>query len=60
MGPWQAAIATEWMDAEHAFPMHYDTLPPIEQDPQDFANEVANSDSSAEVHVLEGDETFEL
>ena len=60
MGPWQAAIATEWMDVEHVFPMHYDTLPPIEQDPQDFADEVATTDSRAEVHVLDGDESFEL
>ena len=60
MGPWQAAIAAEWVDAEHVFPMHYDTLPPIEQDPEDFAEEVRNTDSDAEVHVLEGDESVEL
>lgn len=60
MGPWQAAIATEWMDVEHVFPMHYDTLPLIEQDPQEFASAVANTDSSAAVHVLDGEESFEL
>ncbi|MFC6724074.1 metal-dependent hydrolase [Halobium palmae] len=60
MGPWQAAIAVDWLDVDHAFPMHYDTFPPIEQDPQDFVREVEATGSSAEVHVLDGDETFEL
>ncbi|WP_254544166.1 metal-dependent hydrolase [Halomarina pelagica] len=60
MGPWQAAIAVDWLNVDHAFPMHYDTFPPIEQDPQDFVREVAATGSSAEVHVLEADEPFDL
>ncbi len=60
MGPWQAAIAVDWLDVDHAFPMHYDTFPPIEQDPEDFANEVAGVGSDAEVHALAGDESFTL
>ena len=60
MGPWQAAIAVDWLNVDHAFPMHYDTFPPIEQDPEDFRREVKAAGSSAEVHILEGDETFEL
>ena len=60
MGPWQAAIAVDWLDVDHAFPMHYDTFPAIEQDPNDFVREVAATGSDAEVHVLEGDETFDL
>ncbi|MFB6130791.1 MAG: metal-dependent hydrolase [Salinigranum sp.] len=60
MGPWQAAIAVDWLDVDHAFPMHYGTFPPIEQDPQDFVREVEAAGSSAEVHVLDGDESFEL
>ncbi|MFC4356328.1 metal-dependent hydrolase [Halobium salinum] len=60
MGPWQAAIAVDWLNVDHAFPMHYDTFPPIEQDPQDFAKEVDAAGAGAEVHVLDGDETFEL
>ncbi|MEY7851173.1 metal-dependent hydrolase [Natrarchaeobius sp. A-rgal3] len=56
MGPRQAAIAVDWLDVDHAFPQHYDTFPPIEQDPQDFVDDV----DDAEVHVLEGDETFDL
>ncbi len=60
MGPWQAAIAVDWLDVDHAFPMHYDTFPPIEVDPQDFAREVKATGSDAEVHVLEADEPFDL
>jgi L-ascorbate metabolism protein UlaG (beta-lactamase superfamily) len=60
MGPWQAAIAVDWLDVDHAFPMHYDTFPPIEIDTDEFVREVAGTGSDAEVHVLDGDETFEL
>ncbi|GGK61562.1 metal-dependent hydrolase [Haloarcula sebkhae] len=60
MGPMQAAVAVDWLDVDHAFPMHYDTFPPIEIDTQDFVNEVKGTGSDAEVHVLDGDETFEL
>jgi len=60
MGPWQAAIAVDWLDVDHAFPMHYDSFPPIEQDPGDFVREVDATGSDAAVHVLDGDESFEL
>jgi L-ascorbate metabolism protein UlaG (beta-lactamase superfamily) len=60
MGPMQGAIAIDWLDVDHAFPMHYDTFPPIEIDVQDFVNEVRGTGSDAEVHVLDGDESFEL
>jgi L-ascorbate metabolism protein UlaG (beta-lactamase superfamily) len=60
MGPWQAAVAVDWVDADVALPMHYDTFPPIEVDPQEFVREVKATGSDAEVHVLEGDETLDL
>jgi len=60
MGPMQAAVAVDWLDVDHAFPMHYDTFPPIEVDTDRFVNEVAATGSDAEVHVLDGDESFEL
>jgi L-ascorbate metabolism protein UlaG (beta-lactamase superfamily) len=60
MGPMQAAIAVDWLDVDHAFPMHYDSFPPIEIDTDDFVREVTATGSDAEVHVLDGDETFEL
>jgi L-ascorbate metabolism protein UlaG (beta-lactamase superfamily) len=60
MGPMQAAIAVDWLDVDHAFPMHYDSFPPIEIDTDDFVREVKATGSDAEVHVLDGDESFEL
>jgi L-ascorbate metabolism protein UlaG (beta-lactamase superfamily) len=60
MGPMQAAIAVDWLDVDHAFPMHYDTFPPIEIDVDDFVDEVAGTGSDAEVHVLDGDESVDL
>jgi L-ascorbate metabolism protein UlaG (beta-lactamase superfamily) len=60
MGPTQAAIAVDWLDVDHAFPMHYDTFPPIEIDTDDFVREVKATGSDAEVHVLDGDESFTL
>jgi L-ascorbate metabolism protein UlaG (beta-lactamase superfamily) len=60
MGPVQAAVAVDWLDVDHAFPMHYDTFPPIEIDTDDFVREVKATGSDAEVHVLDGDETFTL
>jgi len=60
MGPMQAAVAVDWLDVDHAFPMHYDSFPPIEIDTERFESEVRGVGSDAEVHVLDGDETFEL
>ena len=60
MGPMQAAIAVDWLDVDIAFPMHYDTFPVIEQDPEDFVREVEATGSDAEVHVLEADVPFDL
>ncbi|MEF8775049.1 MAG: metal-dependent hydrolase [Haloarculaceae archaeon] len=60
MGPAQAAIAVDWLDVDLAFPMHYDTFPPIEQDPADFVREVEATGSTAEVHVLAGDEGTDI
>ncbi|WP_311172307.1 metal-dependent hydrolase [Halobellus ordinarius] len=60
MGPTQAAIATDWLAVDHVFPMHYDSFPPIEIDTDDFVREVKATGTGAEVHVLDGDETFLL
>jgi L-ascorbate metabolism protein UlaG (beta-lactamase superfamily) len=60
MGPMQAAIAADWLGVDYAFPMHYDTFPPIEIDTDDFVKEVKATGSPAEPVVLDGDERFEL
>ncbi|MDQ2053749.1 metal-dependent hydrolase [Halobellus sp. H-GB7] len=60
MGPAQAAIATDWLGVDHLLPMHYDSFPPIEIDTDDVVREVKATGASAEVHVLDGDESFTL
>ena len=60
MGPMQAAVAVDWVDADYAIPMHYDTFPPIEIDTETFESEVEATGSDAEVVVLDGDETISL
>jgi len=60
MGPLQAAVAVDWLDVDYAFPMHYDSFPPIEIDTDDFVREVKATGSDTEVVVLDGDESFEL
>lgn len=60
MGPKQAAIAVDWLGVDHAFPMHYDTTPMIEQDPASFAGRVERTGSEATVHELDGGESFQL
>jgi L-ascorbate metabolism protein UlaG (beta-lactamase superfamily) len=56
MGPQDAATAVDWLGVDEAFPMHYDTFPPIEQDPIEFADTV----DGARVHVPEPGETVVL
>ncbi len=60
MGPAQAALAVDWVDADVAFPIHYDTFPPIEIDTDEFVREVKATGSDAEVVVLDGDESYTL
>ena len=38
MGPKDAAVATKWLKAKQAVPIHYNTFPMIEQDPSDYIN----------------------
>jgi L-ascorbate metabolism protein UlaG (beta-lactamase superfamily) len=56
MGPRDAATAVDWLGVDDAFPMHYDTFPPIEQDPEEFAEAV----DTASVHVPDAGETVVL
>jgi L-ascorbate metabolism protein UlaG (beta-lactamase superfamily) len=60
MGPMQAAIAADWLGVDYAFPMHYDTFPPIELDTDEFEREIRATGSDIEPVVLSGDESFEL
>ena len=60
MGPFQAAIAANWLGVKFAFPMHYDTFPPIQQDPSVFAEEVLSIGGDAQAVILEADVPFDL
>jgi L-ascorbate metabolism protein UlaG (beta-lactamase superfamily) len=54
-----AVTAAELIDADTVIPMHYDTFPPIEADPQRFASEVeASPRTSSEVVILKPGESF--
>ena len=60
MGPEQAAVAADWLGVEQAFPMHYNTFPEIEQDPERFESAVAAESGVTEAVVLEGDQTVDI
>lgn len=49
MGPEDAVRAVDFIEPETVIPCHYDTWPPIEQDPSAFAAAVG---SRADVHVM--------
>lgn len=55
----QAAKAVELLAPKMVIPMHYNTWPPIEADPELFKSEVANI-SSAEVEILKPGESISL
>src|SRR5699024_8432214 len=40
MGPEDALIAADWIKADYVVPVHYNTFPVFEQDPNDFASKV--------------------
>ena len=52
MGPFEAAIAAEWINPEVIIPMHYNTYPEIEQDPLEYSDLVRKSNRDVEVIVL--------
>ncbi|CAI8893532.1 conserved hypothetical protein [Brevibacillus sp. IT-7CA2] len=44
MGPEDALVAAEWVQADIVVPIHYDTFPPIKQDGEAFVAELAEKD----------------
>ncbi|MFJ7971060.1 metal-dependent hydrolase [Psychrobacillus sp. NPDC096389] len=56
MGPEDAAYATELIKPKIVVPIHYDTFPPIKQDPNNFKELV----TTAEVQVLHAGESVQL
>ncbi|MGZ7043422.1 MAG: metal-dependent hydrolase [Methanobacterium sp.] len=53
MGPFEASIAAAWIDAKVIIPMHYNTFPIIEQDPERYANIVESINKDKKVVILE-------
>jgi L-ascorbate metabolism protein UlaG (beta-lactamase superfamily) len=60
MGPFEAALAINWFSPKIAIPMHYNTFPPIEQDPIIFSNFVKQLNPEIDVVILNPGETFEV
>lgn len=56
MGPEDAAYAAELLKAKSVVPIHYNTFPPIKQDPEEFKKMVKSSD----VKILEAGDLFEI
>jgi L-ascorbate metabolism protein UlaG (beta-lactamase superfamily) len=60
MGPFEAALAINWFSPKIAIPMHYNTFPPIEQDPMMFSNFVKQLNPKIEVVILNPNEIYEI
>jgi len=58
MGPYEAAIAAEWINPEIIIPMHYNTYPVIEQNPLEYLDMVRKSNRNVEVIILEPGESY--
>lgn len=56
MGPEDAAYAAELLKAKTVVPIHYNTFPPIKQDPEEFKKLVKGSD----VKVMKAGDQFEI
>jgi L-ascorbate metabolism protein UlaG (beta-lactamase superfamily) len=50
-----AAVAAEFVGAPTVIPMHYDTFPPIEADPEEFKSDVESKTSSKVVVMKPGE-----
>lgn len=59
MGIKEAAIATSWLNPKIVIPMHYNTFPPIKQDPQKFV-EAVKSVCDTEVVILKPGESLDI
>ena len=57
MEPKHAAVAAEWIDVDTVIPYHYNTLPALEKDPQEFVDAVAGR-CDATVEVLDVGESI--
>ncbi len=56
----QAALATKLIGPRYVIPMHYDTFPVIEADPQEFARLVKEQSPNTEVKILKPGEAADV
>ncbi|PRO64233.1 metal-dependent hydrolase [Alkalicoccus urumqiensis] len=56
MGPEDAALASDWIRAKTVVPVHYDTFPQIEQDPEAFIKSL----KQAEGRVMKAGDSIDL
>ncbi|WP_080874934.1 metal-dependent hydrolase [Oceanobacillus timonensis] len=56
MGPTDALLAAEWVNAKKVVPVHYNTFPPIVQDAEAWASKV----KAGNAHVMQIGETITL
>ncbi|WLR50205.1 metal-dependent hydrolase [Bacillus tianshenii] len=59
MGPDDAAVAAEWLKAKLVVPIHYNTFPPIEQNPEAYTAKLAAIDG-VEGKVMNAGDTLDL
>ena len=58
MGPEDALLAAEWVQAKKVVPMHYNTFPLIEQDADDFVRRL--QEKNIDGRVVQPGQSFEL
>lgn len=59
MGPDDAVRAAQFVEAKHVIPIHYNTFPPIQQDPQAFSDKL-RSTADIDCTILEPGAEFTL
>ena len=59
MGPDDAARAAEFVGSKTVIPCHYNTFPPIRQDPEAFRAKVGERVPEARVVILTPGESFD-
>lgn len=59
MDIYDAAKAVEWLKPKHVIPVHYNTWPVIQADPEKF-KELVESKTDAQVHILKSGDFLDL
>ena len=60
MSPYEAALASHWLGLRFVIPMHYNTFPVIEADPEEFKRLVNEAVDGVNVEIMKPGDTSEL